>query len=65
MKKWYRFEIEYQLVNPFSYEVKSKIYTNYQTVYMESVEQAKEHAIKRFELERLGDKMIGIRLIQD
>ncbi len=63
MKTWFRFEIEYQLVNPFSYEVKSKIYTNIQTVYSECKEKAKEHAIKRFELERLGDRMIGIRLI--
>lgn len=65
MKKWYRFEIEYQLVNPFSYEVKSKIYTNYQTVYMECIEKAKEHAIKRFELERLGDKLVSIRCINE
>jgi hypothetical protein len=65
MKKWFNFEIIYQKVNPFSFEKKSKLYTNYQSAFKETIKQAEEHAIKCFELERLGDKIVSIRNITE
>jgi hypothetical protein len=65
MKKWFRFEIIYQKVNPFSFEKKSTLYTNYQSAFSETIKQAEEHAIKCFELERFGDKLVSIRCIND
>ena len=65
MKKWFRFEIEYRVVNPFSYEKKSKIYTNHQSAYAETLNEAEEKAIKFFEIERLGDKLLSIRNISE
>jgi hypothetical protein len=65
MKKWFRFEIEYQVVNPFSYEKKTKINTNYQSAYAESLKEAEKHAIKCFEVERFGDKLLSIRNITE
>ena len=63
MKKWFRFEIEYQIVNPLSTDIKLKIYTNYQTAYAETIEKAEEHAIRCFEVERFGDKILSVRYI--
>ena len=65
MKKWFRFEIEYQIVNPFSTDIKLKIYTTYQTAYAETIEKAEEHAIKCFEVERFGDKILSVRNITE
>jgi hypothetical protein len=66
MKKWYRFEIEYRVVNMFSADIRNfKIHTNYQTAYSESLEEAEKHAIKCFEAERFGDKLISIRNITE
>lgn len=65
MKKWFKFEIEYQVVNPFSHEKKSKIYTNYQSAYAETLNEAEDKAIKFFEIERFGDKMLSIRNITE
>jgi hypothetical protein len=65
MKKWFRFEIIYQKVNPFSFEKKSTLYTNYQSAFVETIEEAEKHAIRCFELERLGDKIISIKCIND
>ena len=65
MKEWFRFEIIYQKVNPYSLEKKSKLHTNYQSVLSENLKDAKEHAIKCFELERFGDKMVSIRCINN
>ena len=63
MKKWYRFEIIYQKVNPFSFEVKQKLYTNFQSSLSYTLEEAENKAIKIFEKERLGDKLVSIRCI--
>lgn len=63
MKKWYRFEIVYQKVNPFSNEKKNKLYTSFQSAFSESIEEAEKQAIKRFQLERLGDKLISVSCI--
>ena len=60
-KNWFKFEIIYQKVNPLSFEKKSKLYTNYQSAFMETIKQAEEHAIKCFEVERFGDKLVSIR----
>lgn len=65
MKKWFRFEIEYRVVNPFSYEKKSKIYTNHQSAYAETLKEAEKHAMKCFEVERFGDKLLSIRNISE
>jgi DNA-directed RNA polymerase subunit L len=65
MKKWFKFEIEYQIVNPFSTDTKLKIHTNYQSAYAETLEKAQEHAIKCFEVERFGDKLLSIRNITE
>jgi hypothetical protein len=65
MKKWFKFEIEYQIVNPFSTDTKLKIHTNYQNGYAETIEKAKEHAIKCFETERFGDRLLSIRNITE
>lgn len=65
MKKWFRFEIEYRVVNMFSADVKLKIHTNYQSAYAETLEKAQEHAIKCFEVERFGDKLLSIRNISE
>jgi hypothetical protein len=66
MKKWYRFEIEYRVVNMFSADIRNlKIHTNYQTAYSETLEKAQEHAIKCFEVERFGDKLLSIRNITE
>ena len=66
MKKWYRFEIEYRVVNMFSADIRNfKIHTNYQTAYSESLEEAEEHAKKCFEVERFGDKLLSIRNITE
>jgi hypothetical protein len=66
MKKWFRFEIEYRVVNMFSADIRNlKIHTNYQTAYSESLEEAEKHAIKCFEVERFGDKLISIRNITE
>jgi hypothetical protein len=62
MKKLFRFEIIYQKVNSLSYEKKT-LYTNYQSSYSETIQQAEKHAIKCFELQRLGDKLVSIRCI--
>jgi hypothetical protein len=64
-KTWFRFEIIYQKVNPLSFEKKLKLYTNYQSGFAETIKQAEEHAIKCFELERFGDKIVSIRCIND
>ena len=63
MKKLFRFEIIYQKVNSLSYEKKKTLYTNYQSSYSETIKQAEKHAIKCFELQRLGDKLVSIRCI--
>lgn len=63
MKKWFKFEIEYQTVNPFSTDTKLKIHTNYQSAYSETLENAQEHAVKCFEVERFGDRLLSIRNI--
>ena len=47
-KNWFKFEIIYQKVNPLSFEKKSKLYTNYQSSFSETIKQAKEHPIKCF-----------------
>ena len=60
-KKWFKFEIIYQKVNPLSFEKKSKLYTNYQSSFAEKLKDAEEQAIKFFELERYGDKLFSIR----
>jgi hypothetical protein len=65
MKKWFRFEILYKKSNPFSFESKSKIYTNWQIAYCEDIHEAKEKAINSFNLERFGDDIISIRHIDD
>jgi hypothetical protein len=65
MKKWYRFEILYKKVNPFSFEKKSKIYTNLQIAYSDNLIDAQQNAIKSFEVERFGDKLISIRCISE
>jgi hypothetical protein len=65
MKKWFRFEIIYQKVNPLSFEKKTTLYTNYQSSFSETIKQAEEHAIKCFEVERFGDKIISIRNITE
>jgi hypothetical protein len=65
MKKWFRFEIIYQKVNPFSYEKKSTLFTNYQSSFSETIKQAEEHAMKCFDVERFGDKIVSIRCIND
>ena len=65
MKKWFRFEIEYVIVNPFTSDKKSKIYTNYQTAYSDTLKNAQEHAVKCFEVERFGDKLLSIRNITE
>jgi hypothetical protein len=65
MKKWFRFEIIYQKVNPFSFEKKPKLYTNYQSAFSETIKDAEEHAKKFFETERFGDKLVSIRCIND
>jgi hypothetical protein len=62
MKKLFRFEIIYQKVNSLSYEKKT-LYTNYQSSFSETINQAEKHAIKCFELQRLGDKLVSIRCI--
>ena len=62
-KTWFKFEIIYIKVNPLSFEKKSKLYTNYQSSFAEKLKDAEEQAIKFFELERYGDKMISIRCI--
>ncbi len=63
MKKLFRFEIIYQKVNSLSYEKKKTLYTNYQSSFSETIQQAEKHAIKSFELQRLGDKLVSIRCI--
>ena len=63
MKKLFRFEIIYQKVNAFSYENRKMIYTNYQISFSETLKQAEQQAIERFELERYGDKLVSIRCI--
>jgi hypothetical protein len=63
MKQWYRFEIIYQKVNPFSFETKKKLYSNYQSAFCENIKDAEQHAINLFKIERIGDKMISIRCI--
>ena len=63
MKKLFRFEIIYQKVNPFSCEKKKTLFTNYQSSFAETIQQAEKHAIKCFELQRLGDKLVSIRCI--
>ena len=65
MKRWYRFEIIYQKVNPFSYEKKPTLFTNYQSSFSETIKQAEEHAMKCFDVERFGDKIVSIRCIND
>lgn len=65
MKKWFRFEIEYKIVNPFSTDTKLKIYTTYQNAYAETIEKAEEYAIKCFEVERFGDKILSVRNITE
>ena len=65
MKKWFRFEIEYQVVNPLSTEKKSKIHTTYQSAYAENIKEAEEKAIGFFKTERFGDKMLSIRNITE
>lgn len=65
MKKWYRFEVLYQKVNPLSFEKKNKILSSYQSAYKTNRKEAEEHAIKCFELEHLGDKLISITLINE
>lgn len=65
MKRWYKFEIIYQKVNPFSFQKKQILYTNYQSAFMETIQQAEEHAIKCFEVERYGDKIVSIRNITE
>ena len=64
-KTWFKFEIIYQKVNPLSFEKKSKLYTNYQTAFAEKLKDAEEQAIKFFELERFGDKLVSIRNITE
>ncbi len=64
-KKWYRFEVLYQKGNPLSFEKRSKIYSSYQSAYSTNEKEAKEHAIRCFECERLGDKLISITLISE
>lgn len=65
MKKWFRFEIEYKVVNPFSADVKLKIHTNYQSAYADTLKEAEKQAIKCFEVERFGDKLLSIRNITE
>jgi hypothetical protein len=65
MKKWFKFEIEYQIVNPFASDKKVKIHTNHQTAYSETLKDAEEHAVKCFEVERFGDKLLSIRNITE
>ena len=62
-KKWFNFEIIYQKVNPLSFEKKSKLYTNYQSVFAENLKDAEEQAINFFQLERFGDKILSVRYI--
>jgi hypothetical protein len=62
-KKWFRFEVLYKKVNPLSYERKNKVYTTYQSAYKSNQNEAKEHAIKCFECQNLGDELISITLI--
>jgi len=65
MKKWFRFEIIYKKVNPFSYEIKNKLYSNYQSSFSENLKDAEQHAINLFKVERLGDKLVSIRCINE
>jgi|688.fasta_scaffold43194_14 hypothetical protein len=65
MKKWFRFEVLYQKVNPLSFEKKNKILSSYQSAYKSNQKEAEEHAIKCFECEHLGDKLISITLISE
>lgn len=64
-KRWYRFEVLYQKVNPLSFEKKNKILSSYQSAYKTNKKEAEEHAIKCFECEHLGDKLISITLINE
>lgn len=64
-KTWFKFEIIYQKVNPLNFEKKSKLYTNYQSSFAEKLKDAEEQAIKFFELERFGDKLVSIRNITE
>lgn len=63
MKQWFKFEIIYKKVNPFSNETKNKLYTNYQSAFSDNISEAEKQAIKLFECERLGDRLISIRCI--
>ena len=42
---------------------KKTLYTNYQSSFAETIQQAEKQAIKCFELQRLGDKLVSIRCI--
>jgi hypothetical protein len=64
-KTWFKFEIIYQKINPLSFEKKSKLYTNYQSSFAEKLKDAEEQAIKFFELERFGDKLVSIRCVNE
>ena len=61
-KKWYKFEIVYKKQNTLNFENKKKLFINYQSTYMENYIKAEEQAIKLFEIERFGDKLISIQL---
>lgn len=65
MKKWYRFEVLYQKINPLSFQKRNKILSSYQSSYSANEIEAEEHAKKRFECEHFGDKLISIRLINE
>jgi hypothetical protein len=65
MKRWFRFEIIYQKVNPFSFEKKTKLYSNYQSVFSENIKDAEQQAVKFFCVEKTIDKLISIRCIND
>jgi hypothetical protein len=62
-KKWFRFEVLYKKVNPLSFEKRNRIYSSYHSAYKSNEKEAEEHAIKCFECEHLGDKLISITLI--
>jgi hypothetical protein len=65
MKKWYRFEVLYQKINPLSFEKINKILSSYQSAYTTNEIEAEEQAKKCFECEHFGDKLISIRLLND
>jgi hypothetical protein len=65
MKKIFRFEIIYQKGNPLSYENRKTLYINYQISFSETINEAEQYAIKCFELERYGDKLVSIRCVNE